>query len=48
MWPCDLEGRFYDGHDRKIGGSTLTQALLLRPSVLGYDASRQLSLLGGI
>ena len=30
-WPSGLEGRFYDGHVRKIDGSTPTQASLLRP-----------------
>ena len=29
-WPSGSEGRFYDGHDRKVGGSTPTQASLLR------------------
>ena len=27
-WPGGSERRFYDGHDRKVDGSTLTQALL--------------------
>ena len=31
MWPSGLERRFYDGHDRKVNGSTLTQASFLRP-----------------
>ena len=30
-WPCGLEFRFYDGHDRKVDGSTPTLASLLRP-----------------
>ena len=30
-WPIGSERRFYDGHDRKIDGSTPTQASLLRP-----------------
>ena len=30
-WPSGLKGRFYDGHVRKIDGSTPTQASLLRP-----------------
>ena len=30
-WPSDSEGRFYDGHVYKVGGSTPTQAWLLRP-----------------
>ena len=27
-WPSGSERRFYDGRDRKVGGSTPTQALL--------------------
>ena len=30
-WPSGSERRFYDGHDRKVDGSTPTQASLLRP-----------------
>ena len=30
-WPSDSERRFYNGHDRKVDGSTLTLASLLRP-----------------
>ena len=30
-WPSGLERRFHDGHDRKVDGSTPTQASLLRP-----------------
>ena len=30
-WPSDSERRFYDGHDRKVDGSSPTQASLLRP-----------------
>ena len=30
-WPRGSERRFYDGHDRKVDGSTPTQASLLRP-----------------
>ena len=30
-WPRGSERRFYDGHDRKVDGLTLTEALLLRP-----------------
>ena len=30
-WPSGSECRFYDGHDRKVDGSTFTQASLLRP-----------------
>ena len=30
-WPSDSESRFYDGLDRKVDGSTLTLALMLRP-----------------
>ena len=30
-WPSGSERRFYDGHDRKIDGSNLTQASSLRP-----------------
>ena len=30
-WPSGSEGRFYDGHVRKVDGSTTTQAWLLRP-----------------
>ena len=29
-WPIGSKRRFYDGHDRKVDGSTLTQASLLR------------------
>ena len=29
-WPSGSEGHFYDGHVRKVGGSTPTQVLLLR------------------
>ena len=29
-WPSGSEGHFYDGHVHKIGGSTPTQASLLR------------------
>ena len=30
-WPNVMERRFYDGHDRKVDGSTSTQASLLLP-----------------
>ena len=30
-WTSGSEGRFYDGHVHKVGGSTPTQASLLRP-----------------
>ena len=30
-WPSGSERSFYDGHDGKVDGSTLTQASLLRP-----------------
>ena len=30
-WPSGSEGRFYDNRDRKVDGSTPTQALFLRP-----------------
>ena len=30
-WPSSSERRFYDGDDRKVDGSTPTQASLLRP-----------------
>ena len=30
-WPSGSERRFCDGHDRKVYGSTPTQALFLRP-----------------
>ena len=30
-WPTSSERRFYDGHDRKVDGSTPTQDSLLRP-----------------
>ena len=30
-WPSDLERRFYDGHDRKVNGSTPNQASLMLP-----------------
>ena len=30
-WPSGSEGRFYNGHVRKVDGSTPTQASLLRP-----------------
>ena len=30
-WPSGSERRFYDGHDRKVDGSTPTLASLLRP-----------------
>ena len=30
-WPSGSERRFYDGHDRKVDGSTANQASLLRP-----------------
>ena len=30
-WPSGSERRFYDGNDRKVEGSTPTQASLLRP-----------------
>ena len=29
-WPSDSERRFYDGHNRKVNGSTPIQASLLR------------------
>ena len=32
-WRSGSERRFYDGHDRKVDGSTPTQVLLLRPSI---------------
>ena len=32
------ERRFYDGHDRNVDGSTLTQASLLRPSIRCFTA----------
>ena len=44
-WPSGSEGRFYDGHVHKVGGSLPPKP---RCGVLGQDASRQLSLLGGI
>ena len=31
VWPSGSERRFYDGHVRKIDGSTPTQASLLGP-----------------
>ena len=45
-WPSDSERRFYDGHDRKVDGSTPTQALLLRSWIRCFTTI--ISLLGGI
>ena len=39
-WPSGSRRRFYDGHDRKVDGSTPTHASLLRPRTLSkmlYD-----------
>ena len=36
--PSGSERRFYDGHDRKVNGSTSTQALLLRPWIRCFTA----------
>ena len=33
MWPSGSERCFYDGHDRKVDGSTPTLASLLRPRI---------------
>ena len=38
-WPSGLEDRFYDGHHRKIDGSTPSQASLLRPWIHNYICS---------
>ena len=46
-WPSGSERRFYDGHDRKIDGSTPTQASLLRPWIRCFTNDK-LSVLGGI
>ena len=32
-WRSGSERRYYDGHDRKVDGSTPTQASLLRPRI---------------
>ena len=37
-WPSGSERCFYDGHDRKIDGSTPTQASLLRPWIRSFMA----------
>ena len=37
-WPSGLERCFYDGHDRKVDGSTPTQALLLCPWIRCFMA----------
>ena len=37
-WPRGSERRFYDGHDRKVDGSTPTQVPLLRPSIRSFMA----------
>ena len=37
-WPSGSERRFYDGHDRKLDGSTPTQASLLHPWIRCFMA----------
>ena len=37
-WPSGWEHRFYDGHDRKVDGLTLTQAWMLRPWIRCFMA----------
>ena len=37
-WPSGSECRFYDGHDRKVDGSTTTQASLFRPWIRCFMA----------
>ena len=37
-WPSGSEHCFYDGHDRKVDGSTPTHASLLRPRIRCFMA----------
>ena len=46
VWPSGSECCFYDDHDRKVDGSTPTQALSLRPWIRCFTTI--ISLLGGI
>ena len=38
-WPSGLERRFYEGHDRKVDGSSPTLASLLRPWIRWFTTT---------